>query len=178
MHYQLEGLATAKSDRRKVTHVTRREPTDAERLRECYNRCVDEAQAEVRESTVHFHRTCELAEGRRRVGEGTFRQILHERLHRLAFVTKKVVNLGENEAWDVASTRAIDGKPKEPVIWRLLDEIVEQRSRVADERCRSTTRHGTARARRRAPSVFERRPRFAASDAFGIARAREQDAGG
>ena len=60
-----------------MTHIARRQPTDVKRLGERNDRTVDEAQAEVREASVYFHRTRELTSGRRRIGEGAAGEILH-----------------------------------------------------------------------------------------------------
>jgi hypothetical protein len=92
MHHQLEGPAARESNGGEVTHVAGREPADVERLREGNDGGIDEAQVEVREAPVHFHRARELTSRRRRVGEGTGCEIPHERLHRRTLVPQKVVN--------------------------------------------------------------------------------------
>ncbi len=56
-NHQLEGAAVTQSNGCEVTHVARGQTTDAERLGERYNRPIDEAQANIREASVHFHRT-------------------------------------------------------------------------------------------------------------------------
>ncbi len=57
MNHQVERPAVAESNGGEVTHVARREAAYAERLGQRYDRTVDEAQAEIREAPVHFHRT-------------------------------------------------------------------------------------------------------------------------
>ncbi len=69
------------------------------------------------------------------------REILDEFAHRVPLVAKEVVNLGEHQAGNVAGARLVDGVAKQPVIWRALDEIVEERARIADHRSRATGRH-------------------------------------
>ncbi len=133
MHNQLEPAATGESNGSEVAHVARREPVDTKRLGQRHDRTIDEAQTEIRESPVHFHRTCELADCRRRVGEGAANEILHEHVHRLALVAKEVVNFGKDETGDIAGTRLVDGGTKEPVVWRAFDEIVDERPGVANE---------------------------------------------
>lgn len=83
-----------------------------------HDRTIDEAQTEIREAPVHLHRTRELADCRRRVGEGAANEVLHEHLHRLALVAKEAVNFGKDETGDIAGTRLVDGGTKEPVVWR------------------------------------------------------------
>ena len=56
-NHQLEGAAVTQSNGCEVTHVARGQTTDAERLGERYNRPIDEAQAKIREASVHLHRT-------------------------------------------------------------------------------------------------------------------------
>lgn len=141
MHDQLEPAAASEPNGCEVAHVTCREPMDAERLGQRHNRCVDEAEAEIREASVHGHRTRQLAERRGRVGEGTSGEILHERLHRRALVAKEVVDLGEDETRNVTGARPVDGVAKELVVWRALDEVVDERAGVAKEGGRATDRH-------------------------------------
>ena len=50
---------------------------------------------------------------------------------------------------------------KEPVVRRALDEIIDERPVLQMSAAALTWRHGTARPRRRAPSVLRRCPRFA-----------------
>ena len=57
MNHQVERAAVAKSNSGEMTHVARRQATDAERLGERYNRPIDEVQAKIREASIHFHRT-------------------------------------------------------------------------------------------------------------------------
>lgn len=141
MHDQLEPSATSESNGGEVMHVARREPMDAKRLGQRHHRCVDEAQTEIREASVHLHRPRELAEGRRRLREGAASEILHEGLHRLALVAKEVVDLREDETRHISGARLVDGLAKEGVVWRALDEIVDERPGIADERRCATGRH-------------------------------------
>ena len=67
MHDQLEPAATGESNGGEVAHVARREPVDAKRLGQRHDRAVNKAQAEIRDASVHVHRTSELTSGRRRV---------------------------------------------------------------------------------------------------------------
>jgi len=56
MNHQFERAAVAESNGCEVTHAARSQTTDAERLGERHDRAVHEAQAEIREASVHFHR--------------------------------------------------------------------------------------------------------------------------
>jgi len=141
MDDEVERAAVTQSDGDKVTQVARRQTTDAERLGERYDRTIDEAQAEIGEALIHFHRTGELTERRRRVGEGASSEILHEHLHRAALVAKEIIDFGKHETGNVASACLVNGVAKQAVVWRALDEIIEQRAGVADQRSRATGRH-------------------------------------
>jgi len=142
MHDQLEPATTCESNGGEVTHVAGRDSIDAEGFGQGDDRRVDEAKAEIGEPSVHVDRTRELAKGRRCVREGAAREILHERLHRRALAAKEVIDLGEDETRNIAGARLVDGVAKEPVVWCALDEIVDERAGVADERgCCPTGRH-------------------------------------
>ena len=65
----------------------------------------------------------------------------HEHLHRLALVAKEVVDLGEHETRHIAGACLVNRISEESVAWRSLDEIVDERSGVADERSRATGWH-------------------------------------
>lgn len=56
MNHQVEGMPAAKSNRREVTHVARRETTHAEGFGERDYRAIDEAEAKIREVAVDLHR--------------------------------------------------------------------------------------------------------------------------
>ena len=56
MNDQVEGAAVAESKGCEVTQIARCQTTDAERLGERHDRTIDEAHAEIREASVHFHR--------------------------------------------------------------------------------------------------------------------------
>jgi len=56
-------------------------------------------------------------------------------------VAKKVVDFSEHESGNVAGAGWVDGVAKQLVIWRALDEIVEQRTGVANQRSGATGRH-------------------------------------
>ena len=73
--------------------------------------------------------------------EGASSKILHERLHRPALVAKEIIDLGKHETGNVASSGLVDGVAKQAMVWRALDEIIEQRAGVADQRRRATGRH-------------------------------------
>jgi hypothetical protein len=51
-----ERDAVAESNSREVTHVARRQPTDAQPLGQRHGGCVDQTQSEVREPAVDLHR--------------------------------------------------------------------------------------------------------------------------
>lgn len=140
MNHQFERPAVAEPNRREVTHIARRETPDAKRLGERHYRGVDEAKAEFREATVNSHRPGQLTDCWRRVSEGAAREILHERLHRRPLVTKEVVDLGEYQSRNVASPGLVNGVAEEPVVWCALDEVIDQRTRIADQRG-ATGRH-------------------------------------
>jgi len=171
MHHQLEATATRESNGGEVTHVAGREPADVDRFRQGDDGGIDEAQAKIREAPVHLHRACELTSRRWRVREGTCGEIPHERMHRGTLVPQEVVDFREHETGDVARASPVDGAAEQLVVGRGLDEVLDERPGVADERRRATGRHGTARARRRDPSGFGRWQRFAAWDAAGTVRA-------
>jgi len=156
LNHELEPTAIMESDRSEVTRVARRQSTNAQRLGQRHHRCVDEAQTEVAEAPVNFHGTRELPQRRRRIREGATGEILHERLHRLALIPKEVVDLGEHEAWNVSRTRLVDGVAKASVVWRAVNEVVDKRPGVTDDRRRATGRHGTARVRSRAQLACQR----------------------
>jgi len=141
MYDQFERATIGKSNGGEVTHVAGRDSIDAERFGQGDDRGVDEAEAEIHEASVDVHRTRELADRRRRVGEGAAREILHERLHRRALAAKEVIDLGEDETRNVTGPRLVDSVAKEPMVWCALDEIVDERPGVADERCCATGRH-------------------------------------
>jgi hypothetical protein len=66
-----------------------------------------------------------------RVGENARGEVLHEHLHRLALVAKKVVDLGEYDPGNVAGACLIDGLAKRLVVRGALDEIVDECPGVA-----------------------------------------------
>jgi hypothetical protein len=92
MNDESEGTTITESDSGEVTHVARRQSTDAQRLGQRHDRCIDEAQTEVGTAPVDFHGARELPECWRRRREDATREILHEQLHALAFVAKEAVN--------------------------------------------------------------------------------------
>ena len=67
--------------------------------------------------------------------------VLHEHVHRLALVTEKVVDFGKNQTGHIAGARQVNGVAKEPMVWRALDEVVNERPSVADERRCATGPH-------------------------------------
>jgi len=141
MNNQLERTSVAESNSREVTHVACCQTMDAEHLGERHDRTIHQAEAEIGETPVHFHGSCELTGGWRRVREGAASEILHERLHRPALFAKEIVDLGEHEARDVPGPCPVNGVPKLLVVRRALDQIVDERSCVANERSRATGRH-------------------------------------
>ena len=141
MNHQIKRAAVTQSNGGKVTHVARGQSTDAERLGKRYDRTIDEAQAQIREASIHFHRTGELTDGWRRVSESAARDIPHEHLHRPALVAKEVVDLCQHETRNVTGACLVNGSAKEPVVWRALNEVVDKRTGIADKRCRATGRH-------------------------------------
>jgi len=178
MNHQVERAAVTQSNGGEVTDVTRGQSTDAERLGKRYDRTIDEPQAQIREASVHFHRTRELADGWRRVSEGAARDIPHEHLHRPALVAKEVIDLCEHETRNVTCACLVNGSAKEPVVWRALNEVVDKRTGIADKRSRATGRHRIARARCRALQARGPCRRFAAWDVGGTARALGRAAAG
>jgi hypothetical protein len=56
--------------------IARRQATDVERLGERHDGTIDEAQTQIRESSVYFHGAGELTDSRRRVREGASGEIL------------------------------------------------------------------------------------------------------
>ena len=141
MNHQFERVAVTQSNGREVTHITRGQTTNAERLGERHDRTIDETKAEIPEASVHIHRTGELTDGWRRVGERATGDILHEHAHRPALVAKEVIDLGEDETRNVAGPCLVNGIAEPPVVGRALDEIVDKRTGIADQRSRATGRH-------------------------------------
>jgi hypothetical protein len=88
--------------------------------------------------------------------------VLYEGLHRLALVTKEVIDFGEYESRNVTGPSFVNGIAKQPMIGRILDEVLEQSISIADQCCFATGGHGTAPARRRALLARARFRRFAA----------------
>jgi hypothetical protein len=86
--------------------------------------------------------------------------VLYEGLHRLALVTKEVIDFGEYESRNVTGPSFVIAK--QPMIGRILDEVLEQSISIADQCCFATGGHGTAPARRRALLARARFRRFAA----------------
>lgn len=89
-----------RGERLRTTSIARNRATYAERFGR-HDRSVDQAQAEIREASIHFHRTRKLTNGRRCIGERAAGEIVHEHSHRPAFVAKEVVDLGEHEGRNV-----------------------------------------------------------------------------
>ena len=85
---------------------------------------------------------------------------------------ESLVDLNEHKSRNVPGPGTVDGIAKQLVIGGILDQIVEQSTRVADQRGCTTDLHQTAHARRRALPACARCRHFAASDAGGTARAR------
>ena len=133
MHHQLKRAAITKSNGRKVADVARRQPADAERFRECHDRAIHQAEGEIGELSVDSHRTSELARGRRCVGEGAAGEILHEHLHRPALIAKEVVDFRQDETWNETGPCLVNRSAKRLVVRRALDEVVDERSGVANE---------------------------------------------
>lgn len=138
---QVERRAVMFPDGCEVTHVPRRQANDTEILGECDHRPVDKAQAQIRETAIDFHGSRELAESRRRVDESAARKILHERMHRAPFVSKKVVDLSEHETRNVTGARLIDRATEQPVVRRARNQVVEQRAGITDQRSCTTGCH-------------------------------------
>jgi hypothetical protein len=67
-----------------------------------------------------------LTDSGRRVDEGATGEILHEYLHRPALVAKKVIDFGEHETGYVAGACLVDGVAKQSMVWRTLDQIIDQ----------------------------------------------------
>lgn len=86
MRHQIERAAIAKSYSCEMTNVARRQPVDTERFRERHDRTVHEAEFKIGKRAVDVHRSEELTEVGRRVGEGPASEILDEDLHRPALV--------------------------------------------------------------------------------------------
>jgi hypothetical protein len=57
MNHHSKRAPAAESNDCEVMHVARCQATHAEQLGERYDRAIHEAQAEIRETSVHFHRT-------------------------------------------------------------------------------------------------------------------------
>jgi len=56
MNDQLKRASVTQSNSREVTDVACGQTTDTERFGKRDDRTIDEAQAEIREASVHFHR--------------------------------------------------------------------------------------------------------------------------
>ena len=141
MNDEIERTTITESDSGEVPHVACRQSTDAQRLGQRHHRSVDEAQIEVGKAAVDFHGARELSECRRRIREGTTREILHEQLHPLALVAKDVVDLGKDQTGNVARASSINGMAKQRVVRCALDKIVDERPGVAYQRSGATGGH-------------------------------------
>jgi len=141
MNDELERPAVPQSDGGEMTHIARGQTADAERLGQRNDRSVNEAQAEIRKTSIDFHRTRELADSWRRIGESASGDVMHEHLHRRPFVAQEVVDLGKHQARHITSPCPVNGIAEAPVIWRALDKVIDQRTGIADERGRATGRH-------------------------------------
>ena len=62
-------------------------------------------------------------------------------MHRLALVAKEVVDFGEHETRHEAGTGLVNRISEESVVGRTLDEIVDERSGVANQRGGAIGRH-------------------------------------
>jgi hypothetical protein len=131
MNDQVEGAAVAESNRSEVANIAGCQATDTEPLGERHDRRVHQAEAEIGEASVDFHRARELTDRRWRVGEGALSEILHEQLHRPTLVTQEVVDLGEHQTGNVSSTGLVNDLAKLLVVGRALDHIVEESASVA-----------------------------------------------
>ena len=94
MNDEIECTTITESNRGEVTHVACRQSTDAQRLGERHDRCVDETQTQVGKAPIDFHGARELPKCGRRIREGAAREILHEQLHPTALVAKEVIYFG------------------------------------------------------------------------------------
>lgn len=141
MNHQFKRASVTQSNGREVTQIARGQTTNAERLGERHDRTIDEAKAETPEASVHIHRTRELTDGWRRVRERAASEILHEHPHRPTLVTKTVVDLREHKTGNVPGACLVDGVAKQKVVWCALDEIVDKRPGIADQRSCATGRH-------------------------------------
>jgi hypothetical protein len=131
MNDQVEGAAVAESNRSEVANIAGCQAPDTEPLGERHDRGVHQAEAEIGEAFVDFHRARELTDRRWRVGEGAPSEILHEQLHRSTLVTQEVVDFGEDQTGNVSSTGLVNDLAKLLVVGRALDHIVEESASVA-----------------------------------------------
>src|SRR6266702_2132765 len=137
---ELEALPAPQRDGSEVAHVARGDAMNAELLGQRDDRRIDEPQAEVDVLAIDLHGAGECSEGRRGIRERAAREISHERGHRRPLVPEEVIHLGEHQPRDVACARGIDGLAKGGVVWRLRDEIIDERAGVAEERGRAQRR--------------------------------------
>jgi hypothetical protein len=87
-----------------------------------HDRAIHQPETQVCEASVDFHRTRELTDRRRCVGEGAPSEILHEHVHRSTLVTQEVVDLGEHQTTNIASACLVNGLTKSLVIERAFDQ--------------------------------------------------------
>ncbi len=125
MHDQFERPAVAQPDRREVSDVSCGEATDAEILRERYDRCVDETQAEIGISPINLHGPRKLIEPRRGVRECPRRQVLHEHVHGRSLIAQEVIDFRQHQTRNIPGPGSVDGLPKSLMIACGLDDVLE-----------------------------------------------------
>ena len=89
---------------------------DAESLSKSDDRGVHKAETKVLVAPINLHRPRELIQRGLGVSKGAATNVLHERLHRPALVTKKVIDLSEHQSRNVTGTGLVDGVAKPPMV--------------------------------------------------------------
>ena len=141
MDDEFERTPIAEPDGDEMTHIACGDSTNPESFCQRNHRPIHQAEPKIRVTTVDFQGSRELALIGWSVDERAAGKILHERLHRPAFVAEEIIELGQYQAWHVASARPVDGAPEQTVVGCARDEVVEERASVADQRSRATGWH-------------------------------------
>ena len=150
MNDKLECASVSQSHGGEVPNVARGETTDAEVFSQHDDGRINEAEPKIAISPVGDHRARELIDRRRGVGKRPTRKVVDERVHGWTLVAKEVIDFRHDQPWDVPRARSIDDVSETQVVRRIFDEVVEQRTRVADQCCGTSDRHQRARPRSRA----------------------------
>lgn len=150
MNDKLECASVAQSHGSEVPNVARSETTNAEVFSQHDDGRINEAEPKIAVSLVDDHRARELIDRGSGVGKRPTRKVVNEHVHCWTFVAKEVIDFRDDQPWDVPRARPIDDASETQVVCRIFDEVVEQRTRVADQCWCTSDRRQRARPRYRA----------------------------